>query len=86
MSEVGVSAVLVVAEGGICLPSSPSPQRRKKNPQIFHEKGFPWKLFLTRINFMYSDRGLAIESNEIIETARCGWRENIEAGGGSDCK
>lgn len=83
MSEVGVSAVLVVAEGG---GRSPSPQKEKKLPKFLPKKGFPYKHFLTHINFMYSDRGLAIESNEIIETARCGWRENIEAGGGSDCK
>lgn len=80
MSELGASAVSFVAEG-----TNFPYEEKKKSPNFSPKKHFPRKLSLTPINFMYSDRGPAIVSDEIIETARCGWRENIDVSG-SDCK
>lgn len=50
----------------------PRTEKKKRSPKCLPENSFPQKLFLTRINFVYSDRGPAIVSDEIIETARCG--------------
>lgn len=45
-----------------------SPHREKKVPHI--PPSVPQKLFLTPIDFVYSDRDPAIVSDEIIETTR----------------
>lgn len=55
------------------------PDRVENNPPNFSLKNsFHRKNFLTPIDIVYSHRGPAIASDEINETARRGWRENIK--------
>lgn len=70
MSEFGASGVLFVA--CLLLRERFPQQSRKRSPKFFPENSFPQKLFLTPNNFVYSDRGPAIASEEINETTRCG--------------
>lgn len=63
----------------------PCREKKEKNSKHRPENSFPPTLFLKPINFVYSDRGPAIVSDEIIKTARWGWTENIKVAR-SDCK
>lgn len=63
------------------------PRQRRKSPNFSLKTVFlrnfpshPLKLCV-----LYSDRGPAIVSDEIMETARCGCRKNIKVAR-SDCK
>lgn len=65
VTEVGASAVLFVAEGDV------SPIKKKKIPKFLPENNF-LRNFSSHSSTLYSDRGPAIVSDEIIETATCG--------------